>query len=179
MSLKTRMEKASPVGKMTSSLLDEIITKVNSILTKMNLGNQHLVNDVTNTPGALDVTDLAALYVVANDLKAKYNAHIASTTHHLSADSTNGISATDATTQGSLDTLLNEMKTDISAHFRIQVPHITIEPDISLVITSTDSSDLPTAQVLATEIHTKYSDHLLNTDEAFDVLLSMSERPNY
>lgn len=61
-------------------------------------------------------TDLTTAMARANDVKAKMNTHIASTTYHYTADATNGISSPDATDQASLNTLLNEIKTDLNAH---------------------------------------------------------------
>lgn len=61
-------------------------------------------------------TDLTSAIARANDIKAKYNTHIASTTHHYNADATNATAASNATDQASLNTLLNELKSDINAH---------------------------------------------------------------
>jgi hypothetical protein len=61
-------------------------------------------------------TDLTSAMARANDVKAKMNVHIASTTYHYNADATNAIAAADATDQSSLNTLLNEIKTDLNAH---------------------------------------------------------------
>lgn len=67
-----------------------------------------------------DAAEEAAKLIVAcaraNDIKAKYNTHRASTTHHYTADSTNVVAAADATDQASLETLLNELKADINLH---------------------------------------------------------------
>lgn len=59
---------------------------------------------------------LAAAILLANDIKAKYNTHRASTTYHYTADSTNVIAAADATDQSSLNTLLVELKADLNLH---------------------------------------------------------------
>ncbi len=59
---------------------------------------------------------LAVAILRANDIKAKYETHRASTTHHYTADSTNTISASNATDQTSLNTLLVELKADLNLH---------------------------------------------------------------
>ncbi len=59
---------------------------------------------------------LAAAILLANDIKAKYNTHRASTTYHYTADGTNVIAAADATDQTSLNTLLVELKADLNLH---------------------------------------------------------------
>lgn len=59
---------------------------------------------------------LADAITRANDIKAKYNTHRASTTYHYVADSTDSTTSADATDQGSLNTLLTELKADINAH---------------------------------------------------------------
>lgn len=61
-------------------------------------------------------TDLTSAKARANDIQAKYNTHIASTTYHYNADGTNASAAAAATTQGTLNTLLNELKACLNAH---------------------------------------------------------------
>lgn len=77
--------------------------------------NAHKVKD-TNVPANAIPTDLSTALTWANDVKSKYNTHIASTTYHYTADATNTIAAANATDQTSLNTLLNELKTDMTAH---------------------------------------------------------------
>src|SRR5262249_24986790 len=59
-----------------------------------------------------DDPGLAGAIAPANDIKAKYNTHRASTSFHFNADSTNTITSADATDLASLETLANELKTD-------------------------------------------------------------------
>lgn len=61
-------------------------------------------------------TTLATAITRANDVKAKFNTHRASTTYHYTADTTNDVTASDATDQSSLDTLLDDLKTQLNAH---------------------------------------------------------------
>jgi len=60
---------------------------------------------------------LSSAISLANDLKAKYNAHCADTADHTTAaDDVNTIGADDATDLASLITLVTEMLTDYAAH---------------------------------------------------------------
>lgn len=78
----------------------------------------HKVADVTDVVSETvnSVIDLASAITAANDLKAKRNLHIASTTYHYTADATNATSSPDATDLASLITLVNEIKADQNAH---------------------------------------------------------------
>lgn len=86
----------------------------------------HKVADTTNVTSLAKVTTglLADAQALANDLKAKYNLHRASTTYHQNADSTNAVTSANASggTATSLITLVNEMKGDINAHLADAVP---------------------------------------------------------
>lgn len=76
----------------------------------------HLTADATNVVSAPTATDLASANTRANDLKAKFNAHVASTTFHKVADA-GVISASDATNLATLQTLLLDIATKMDAHF--------------------------------------------------------------
>lgn len=77
----------------------------------------HGTADTTNVTLLTDpATDLDSAIDLANDLKAKYNAHRSQSGVHLNNDSGHAISSSDASDQNSLNTLLNELKTDLNAH---------------------------------------------------------------
>lgn len=79
--------------------------------------NAHKVKDTIVPANAqTTIVDLASAQTAANDIKAKFNTHIASTTFHYTADATNTIAAANASDQTTLNTLLNAMKTAINAH---------------------------------------------------------------
>lgn len=107
------------ISAANASSLATSLTLVNQILFvyKFHMADT-LAHKVTGVALAsyASATDLTSAIARANDIKAKYNTHIASTTFHYNADSTNTISSADATDQSSLNTLLNELKTDINAH---------------------------------------------------------------
>lgn len=78
----------------------------------------HDAVDATNTLAytRAQVVDEASAILAANDLKAKYNAHLTQSGVHPNNDATNSTSASNATNGASLYTLLNELKTDFNAH---------------------------------------------------------------
>lgn len=77
----------------------------------------HMAADATNVLSAPVATDEASAITLANDIKAKYNLHRASTAAHPVADSTNTVSASDATDDASLATLVNQIKARLNSHF--------------------------------------------------------------
>lgn len=77
----------------------------------------HKAVDGTNTrSSAYPAVDLATAITLANELKADYNAHIASAVFNYNADATNATAAANATDLPTLQTLLNELKGDLNAH---------------------------------------------------------------
>ena len=78
----------------------------------------HDAVDATNTLAytRAQVVGEASAILAANDLKAKYNAHLTQSGVHPNNDATNATSASDATNGASLYTLLNELKLDFNAH---------------------------------------------------------------
>ena len=79
----------------------------------------HLIADTVNVTFEGDgyVADtLAHAEVLANQMKADFNAHLTQSGVHLNNDMGNTVVSADATDQGSLDTLLNETKVNVNAH---------------------------------------------------------------
>lgn len=76
----------------------------------------HKVKDATNPLANAAPTDLATAQTFLNDAKAKFNAHIGSTTFHYTADATNTIAAANATDLPTSQTLANAYKTSFNAH---------------------------------------------------------------
>jgi hypothetical protein len=100
---------------------------------------------------------LDSAIALANDIKAKYNAHIPSTTYHSSGDGTNTVSAADATDLASLITLLNEMKGDYNAH-RVEVGVHPTDDSVNIV-NAADATNLSSALTLVNDIRTQYEAH--------------------
>jgi hypothetical protein len=82
----------------------------------------HAVPDTTNVESTAkanaSVTDggLAGAMALANDQKAKFNAHLTQSTVHYNNDGTNAVAAANATDLPSLITLVNALRTSIIAH---------------------------------------------------------------
>lgn len=116
---------------------------------------KRVLRDVWKLSDIFPGLDLAV--ALANDIKAKYNAHIPSTTYHSTGDSTNTVTSADATDLASLITLVNEIKSDYNAHRVEAGVHPT--DDTTNVVTSADATDLATAITLVNEIRTDYEAH--------------------
>lgn len=104
----------------------------------------HVADDTANATTSARATDLATAITLANEMKADFNAHIASTTFHTAADTTNAVTSANATDQATLNTLLNEMKADFNAHRQtasgnhsfLDMAHVTISADATTLATS-------------------------------------------
>lgn len=80
-------------------------------------------HEVTDLVTAAAAADEATSVALANDLKARYNAHIADTDAHVAADATNPIAAANATDLATVITLINEAKGDFNAHIVLVASH--------------------------------------------------------
>jgi hypothetical protein len=100
-----------------------------------------------------------------NDMKAKYNAHIASVAHHLNADAANVVAAADATDLATSITLVNAIKAAYNLH-RVEAVgpvHATHPPsDTVNVVTVANATDLATVITLAEDIDIQYKAHITN-----------------
>ena len=76
----------------------------------------HKSADAVNVLTEPDADDLTTAEALANELKAVYNVHRASSVFHKNADSTNVVTSDDAYDLTSLKILINEIATDLAAH---------------------------------------------------------------
>ena len=77
----------------------------------------HATADTTNVIAKAAATDLSTAIALANDLKAKFNAHLPQgTIHALGDDVTNTTTEADASDLATLKTLVNALRTDYEAH---------------------------------------------------------------
>ena len=106
-----------------------------------------------------DVATMTAdLVLVANDIKAKYNTHIASTVYHIIADVVNPVVVANATNLATAITLLNAMTINYNAHVVDLSVHTNADTlDVELLPPSTN---LQTALALAHDLQEKYDTHL-------------------
>jgi len=110
----------------TAADLPAAIIKVNSFVSTyathiasaatVSTKGAHLTADATNVVTAPTATDQSTANARANDLKAQFNAHVASTTFHKVADA-GVITASNATNLASLQTLLLDIASKMDAHF--------------------------------------------------------------
>lgn len=114
--------------------------------------------DVVSSP---DATILSTLLTLSNELKTRYNSHIANTNGavHAVADTANVVSAAAATDLATALTLLNEIKADVNAHLANTGGVYHAVADTANAVTSTNATDLPTAVVLANELKADYNRH--------------------
>ncbi len=155
------------VSKLASKTIDALVEEWNQ--TIIALGQNGVIlhhesaaaaDEESNDNG----TDLATNIVLANSLRTKYIAHIASTKKHSVADTTNTVTAAVATDQTTLNTLINELKDDISAHDD-HAGHrgaggqgsVTAAP---IAITTADATDLATSTTLVNAIKAAYNHHV-------------------
>lgn len=77
----------------------------------------HLAVDSTNSVTAADATSLATCITLANQLKAKYNAHRTQAGVHHNNDAVNVVTVADAVNlQAEVNALLNDIKAQVNAH---------------------------------------------------------------
>jgi len=100
------------------------------------------------------------LIALANDMKAKYNTHIASAVHHSIPDGVNVVTQTPITNLAEVILAFNEMKAKFNLHRTQATVHVL--NDTFNVVTAADAVDLATAVTLAADITTMYFDHSLN-----------------
>lgn len=132
----------------------------------------HSEPDATNTATSATPVDLATAQTLANEIKADYNAHIASTTFHIAADAVNVISSADASDLATLLTLCTEIRLDYNAH-RSQAG-VHVKADTTNPISTAAPADLAEALVFLIEAKGDYNAHIgeTNTHVWIDVAAS-------
>ena len=82
------------------------------------VGHCHKVDDAVDVLTATNpATDLTTGIALANDLRSKYNTHIASTTYHVAADATNPVTVAVAAEYTTAVVLALDINAQINAHF--------------------------------------------------------------
>jgi hypothetical protein len=152
---------ASPIWKAMQTRMDAMIAMCNAALASLRGRNPHKADDTTDVISTVDATTLATAQTLNNDLKAKYNTHIASTTYHIAADATNGTSSANQSDLATGQTLANEMKGDFNAHIILMTSHI--EKDDSMLVTAANATDLPTLLTLVNQIKAQMNKHFNRT----------------
>lgn len=132
-----------PAG--TAVSLEDVVTAINDAY-------------IAVAPPADIATYTADLITLANDIKAKYNLHIANTTYHVAADTTNQITSPNATSLATAITLINEIRTDYNAHLTqtgVHQMNDTVNPTSLAACTN-----LQTAIALAHDLQNRFNLHL-------------------
>lgn len=109
-----------------------------------------------------DATDLPTVLVLANSLRAKIVAHLASTgvTGAHAAASAEAIAAPVATDQGTVETLLTELKADFNTHLSESGVHLN--DDGTNTVAAADATNLATSLTLANEIKADWNAHVVS-----------------
>ncbi len=106
-----------------------------------------------------------ALVLLANNLKAKYEAHrvLTSGSVHGAADTTNDVTAPNATNLATAITLLNDIRTQYEAHRVLTSGSVHGAADSTNAVSAPAASDLATAIALANDLRTQYEAHRVLT----------------
>jgi len=126
--------------------------------TRLEDGIGYLLNDL------IRVKDQETWAItLANELKAVYNAHLASTDWHTTDDATNVVTSANATDLASLYTLLNELRGDYAKH-RILVGGGPVHGSADTVHATTApiAADLDTAVALLKDLAYHWMEHKLD-----------------
>lgn len=117
------MSITTKVSELPGELHPAIVAAVNAqnaALAAIGALPHHATTELVDAAAAASEGTLVTL---ANDIKAKYVAHIADTDAHVDADETNTVAAADATDLATANTLLNEVKGDFNAHVVLAASH--------------------------------------------------------
>lgn len=106
-------------------------------------------------------TNLSSALVMANDMKAAFNAHLSNVGSHNPNDVTETVEVVNASDQESLNILLNELKSRYSAHIAkgSGAGNVHATADVTNVVSSPDATDLATALTLVNELRDAFNLH--------------------
>lgn len=150
----------------TMTTVDHVVERLNLL---KGLYNDHIVLTAGGIHGASGSTDACStanasasdwdsIRSLANDLKSKYNAHLAQgAAIHTAADATNTVSASNVSYTSGLFDLGTEMITKLNAHFGSAVFHNSA--DTTTIAASTPST-VALLITLAAEVYTDLTAHL-------------------
>ena len=165
MSLRDRVVRSGPTGRILAPIMDEIIQKVNGLVKASRGLTAHFEDDTTNaiTAPVAGAGNLDSVIEIGAAFKTAYTAHIASTSHHVAADSTNTIAS--ATAQEGVKALADELKVDINAHMSNGTAH-TDADDVTDQIDAADVTTKASAITLINQCRAAYEAHRQQEDDA-------------
>lgn len=156
------MPKTINVSELPGELLPALVAAHNAktaALASMGALPHHETTALVTAPAA---TSEATSVALANDLRARYIAHVADTDAHVVADATNTVSAAVATDLASAQTLLNELRGDFNAHIALAAAHRGVSGAGGVTIgtvTTAEASDQTTANALANALRAAFNRH--------------------
>lgn len=155
------------IPNMKSRMTDDLFTHAKYLTEAMRAQGLILHRDyrVSDLLSETLPADLAATIVIANALRAAYEAHRVLTSHHIAADSTNTVAAAAATDQASVNTLLNELKVDLNAHQALATAHDVGPLDGAVgaapgAEATADATDLASSKALAQSLAILWNRHI-------------------
>jgi hypothetical protein len=151
-------------------VITAIVAQHNALRTdlKARASLVHLDNNAT-VDASPTAADLPTVIVMANALKAEFNAHGAMADAHVAADATNVTTAAAATDQATSNTLLTELKADYNAHCAQAGVHIN--NDAGTVATA-DATTLGTSIALANALKAAYNAHIAKAASSTKITLT-------
>jgi hypothetical protein len=106
-------------------------------------------------------TNLSSAIVLANSLKAKFDAHLVLTGTHRPNDPGSALDVVDATSLGSLIILVNRIKKFYNSHLAKGPVVVHQVLDVVNTVSTLDADDEATATALVNELYDKYNAHLV------------------
>lgn len=144
------------VLRKTDPLVQTIADAHNALKSQIGAGSAFHLDKSERTIGAADAADLATSLVLANDIKAIYEFHLADTLAHKAADAAPAL--VKATDLASAETLANAIKADYNTHRASTTYHYNA--DATNTIASADASDQSSLNTLLNELKTDINAHM-------------------
>ncbi|HEU4615554.1 MAG TPA: hypothetical protein VFS15_25845 [Kofleriaceae bacterium] len=134
----------------------------NALKAQIGAGSAFHLDKSERTVTAADAADLATSLVLANDIKAIYEFHLADTLAHKAADAAPAL--TKATDLASAETLANAIKADYNTHRASTTYHYNA--DATNAVASADATDQASLNTLLNEMKGDLNAHLASGPSA-------------
>ena len=162
MKLRDRMLVSNPILKDLITIMDALITAVNTLSSVVFTGEApHKTDDTADVVSAANAGDLDAVVNLEWALDVAYAAHLGSTSYHIAADSTNTLTAT--TVYAKIKALADELKTKYNAHRVLTSGSVHGGADSTNVVSAAAVSSKATAVTLLNELKTDFNAHIAMT----------------
>lgn len=157
------MPKTRNIGDLPRHIDDGLVEQHNQLLDALGALGALPHHERTTAVSAAAATDLATSVALANDIRARYVAHIADTDAHAAADATNTVTAVAATDLATVNTLVNEIKGDLNAHIALASVHRGVGGAGGVTIatvTTANGTDQTTANALCNALKAALNNHV-------------------